>query len=97
VEGESAHVPRLKHPPLRGGEGAVVGMRRLEDVECLAPKATQRPHVNRPGLIGGSESIDHLQRRGKHVVWVRTVLVGQCQPRLNTVSAPTAPTIQVAR
>lgn len=42
-------------------------------------------------------ALDFYERRGKHVVWVRTVLVGQCQPRLNTVSAPTAPTIQVAR
>jgi hypothetical protein len=53
VEGESAHVPRLKDPPLRGGERAVVGIRRLEQVECLAPKATQRSHLYRPGLIGG--------------------------------------------
>jgi hypothetical protein len=30
-----------------------VGIRRLEHVECLAPKATQRPHSNRAGLIGG--------------------------------------------
>jgi hypothetical protein len=64
--------------------------------------ASSDPRLPSPAValvmsVVGEELIDQPATPRETRRWARTVLVGQCQPRLYSVSVSTAQTIQVVR